>query len=62
MARSTEFGDQVIMLELASGHETSSPTGGSENDFGAARWSPDGAQVVYNAPPADDGASQRLSS
>ena len=60
ISRSTDFGSQVILLDLATSRETILATGGSENDFGAARWSPDGSQVVYNNSPADDGASQRL--
>jgi Tol biopolymer transport system component len=58
--RSTDLGSQVILLDLASGRETIIAEGGSSEDFGAARWSPDGSQVVYNNSPEDDGASQRL--
>ncbi len=60
ISRSTDFGSQLILLDLDTSRETILAKGGSDNDFGAARWSPDGSRVVYNNSPADDGASQRL--
>ena len=44
----------ACVLDLATGHETVLATGGPATILGAARWSPDGSQVVYNAAPADD--------
>lgn len=58
--RPTATGQQLLVLDLTSGHETLLATGGPENDLGAARWSPDGTRVVYNAAPAPDPESQRL--
>ena len=47
-----------MLLDLETGHETFSPRTPATTWRGG--WSPDGSQVVYNAVPADDPASQRL--
>jgi Tol biopolymer transport system component len=49
----------VISYDLATGHETVL-AGDIAGDDGAARWSPDGSQVVYNTAPADEPDSSRL--
>ena len=40
--------NQIVVLDIASGDERVIAEGGMD-DFGAARWSLDGSQVVYNA-------------
>jgi len=49
----------VILHDLATGHETVLAADLPNGD-GAARWSPDGSQVVYDAVPRDEPDSNRL--
>ena len=58
--RETDHGSQIVAVDLEGGPEVVLASGGSDNDFGSARWSPDGSHVVYNSSPAEDAASQRL--
>ncbi len=57
--RQTDHGVEIVLLDPETSHETVLVTRPG-TDPGSARWSPDGSQVVYNAVPADDPASQRL--
>jgi Tol biopolymer transport system component len=50
----------ILSYDLATGHETVLAADLPSEDSGAARWSPDGSQVVYNAAPADEPDAQRL--
>jgi len=50
---------KLIALDVATGEETVLADGAGD-DIGAARWSADGTQVVYNSSRPGDGASQRL--
>lgn len=58
--RATDTGTQLSTIDTNTGRETVLATGGPSNDLGAAAWSPDGKQVVYNSAPAGDPDSQRL--
>jgi dipeptidyl aminopeptidase/acylaminoacyl peptidase len=58
--RSTARGLTLVRLDLGTLRETVLATGAKDNDLGAARWSPDGSKVLYNAAPADEPDSQRL--
>lgn len=58
--RATNAAQQLLVLNIATGKETALATGGPHDDLGAARWSPDGSHVVYNAAPALDVETQRL--
>jgi hypothetical protein len=49
----------VILHDLATGHETVLAPDLPNGD-GAARWSPDGSQVVYDAVPPDEPDSNRM--
>jgi Tol biopolymer transport system component len=58
--RQTANGTALVRLELETLQQTVLAEASRSEDLGAARWSPDGTRVVYNAAPADDPASQRL--
>ena len=50
----------IISFDLATGRETILAADLPGDGSGAARWSPDGSQVVYDATPIDDPDSLRL--
>jgi dipeptidyl aminopeptidase/acylaminoacyl peptidase len=58
--RTTVHGKALVRLDLDTLRETILAEGSSADDLGAARWSPDGTEVVYNSSPAVDPVSQRL--
>ena len=60
MGRDTAFGRQMFVLNLATAKETRLFGGGSGDDIGSVRWSPDGKQIVYNDSPPDNANMQRL--
>jgi len=50
----------ILSYDLATGLETMLAADLPGDDSGAARWSPDGSRVVYNATPTDEPDSSRL--
>jgi len=50
----------IFSYDLATGHETVLAADLPEDGSGAARWSPDGSNVVYDSTPRDEPDSRRL--
>jgi dipeptidyl aminopeptidase/acylaminoacyl peptidase len=51
---------QIAVLDVATGAKRVIVDLGGSDDFGSARWSPDGSQVVYSASAPEDRSSERL--
>ena len=58
IGRVTDEGDALVRLDLATGEETFLATG--QGVLADARWSPDGAKIVFASPPTTDQDSRRL--
>jgi dipeptidyl aminopeptidase/acylaminoacyl peptidase len=59
IGRASDGKHSIISYDLATGHETILAAD-LPGDDSAARWSPDGSRVVYNAAPADEPDLSRL--
>ena len=60
MMKTVNHDKQIITLDPATGAETVLADRGYSDDFGDARWSPDGTRVVYTSHDPADPRSERL--
>jgi dipeptidyl aminopeptidase/acylaminoacyl peptidase len=60
IGRAAQDKHSILSLDLATGRETTLAADLKGDGSGAARWSPDGSHVVYDATPADEPDSNRL--